>query len=292
MTGISSPPDLVLVGHVARDVLPDGGWRLGGAVAFAGLAALRLGLRVGIVTSAPPDLAAALRVTLPAAELVIVPSAEATCFENVYRGGARTQRLRSRAAPLGGEAVPKAWQSAPLVMLAPIAQEVAPELIERFPRSLLAATGQGWLRTWDAGGHVTMGSFAVPSTLLPRLDLLTISAEDIATAPVDLLAAWSRAIALVAVTRGAEGADVYHHGLGPRRAEACVAHEVDPTGAGDVFAVALLVALWRGGTPDTAAQFACQVAALAVEAPGLDAVPTREAMLARYPELAGSPLLG
>ena len=44
-------PDLIVVGAASRDVTPDDprGWRLGGAVSYASLAAARLGLRVGCV---------------------------------------------------------------------------------------------------------------------------------------------------------------------------------------------------------------------------------------------------
>ena len=45
-------PDFLAIGHVTRDLLPDGSWRLGGTVAFAALTAARLGLRPAIVTSA------------------------------------------------------------------------------------------------------------------------------------------------------------------------------------------------------------------------------------------------
>ncbi len=44
------PVDYLVIGHIARDLTPSGP-RLGGTVAYSGLTARALGLRVGIVTS-------------------------------------------------------------------------------------------------------------------------------------------------------------------------------------------------------------------------------------------------
>ncbi|HKS69680.1 MAG TPA: PfkB family carbohydrate kinase, partial [Ktedonobacterales bacterium] len=60
------------------------------------------------------------------------------------------------------------------------------------------------------------------------------------------------------------------------------AREMDPTGAGDVFAAALLAALAEGRSPATAMDFANRVAALSVEGEGLAGVPTRGELAARY----------
>src|SRR6185312_16540837 len=77
-------PDFLAIGHITRDLLPDGSWRLGGAVTYAALTAARLGLRPAIITSAPPDVLAALDAMLPDIPLSVVPFGEATAFENIY----------------------------------------------------------------------------------------------------------------------------------------------------------------------------------------------------------------
>jgi sugar/nucleoside kinase (ribokinase family) len=51
--------------------------------------------------------------------------------------------------------------------------------------------------------------------------------------------------------------------------------EVDPTGAGDVFATALLLRLAEQATPAAAARFAAATAALSVQGPGIAAIPDR-----------------
>src|SRR5579884_720449 len=94
-------PDLLVVGHATRDLLPSGDWRLGGSVTYAALTAVRLGLRPAIVTSGTPQLQAALREVLPdPVPLAMVPSSTDTTFENRYADGSRRQHLRGTARPL------------------------------------------------------------------------------------------------------------------------------------------------------------------------------------------------
>jgi hypothetical protein len=292
-------PDLLAIGHATRDLLPGGGWRLGGGVTFAALTALRLGARPAVVTSGTPELVEALGALLPAGDaLALVPAGEATTFENVYTdGGTRRQHLRGRAETLAPRAVPERWRGAPMVLLTPLAQEVAPELVGAFPDSLLAATPQGWLRRWRADGAVYPGPFDAALDVLPHLDALIVSREDLLPPPGSgiagfspdeadtQIAAWARVVPIVVVTRGARGADLYLDGEAPETFPGYPAREVDPTGAGDVFAAAFLLRLHETGDARAAVDFANRVAALSVEGEGVTGIPTRATLLARYPDL-------
>ncbi|NTW02127.1 MAG: ribokinase, partial [Oscillochloris sp.] len=70
------------------------------------------------------------------------------------------------------------------------------------------------------------------------------------------------------------------HGA-PYQIPAFSAQEHDPTGAGDVFAAALLLRLYETHDPIHSALFASAAAACAVEGPGVVAIPTRDHVLAR-----------
>lgn len=125
--GDDVPPDLLLIGHATRDLVPEGGWRVGGTVVYAAVTALRLGKRPAIVTAAAPDVLAALAALAPQIPVAAVASPTSTTFENRYApDGRRLQHLRERAADLTLAAIPAAWRAAPLVLLAPVAQEVPP----------------------------------------------------------------------------------------------------------------------------------------------------------------------
>ncbi len=289
------PPDLLVVGHATRDLIPEGGWRLGGTVVFAALTAARLGLRVAIVTAGPPDVLAALATAAPDIPVAAIPSAEATVFENRYdHAGRRQQYLRSRATPLDPSAVPAAWRGAPLVLLAPVAQEVDLALASASPTARVAATPQGWLRRWDVLGLVHPTEWHDAERTLPHLTALIFSRDDVhlpaaddapdedesARAAEDRIAAWARRVPFVIVTCGAAGADLLANGA-RERFPAYPVQEVDPTGAGDVFAAAFLCSLLRTGDARAAVQFANCAASFAVEAEGTAGIPTLPQVMAR-----------
>jgi pfkB family carbohydrate kinase len=278
----SARPDFLAIGHVTRDLLPDGSWRLGGTVTYAALTAARLGLRAAIVTSAPPDVLAALDAVLPDIPLSVVPSAEATTFENIYSAHGRQQYLRGRAAPLIIASVPEAWCDAPIVLLGPVAQEIDVSIVTAFPHALVGATPQGWLRQWDADGAVAPAPLTSADTLLPHLRALILSREDVGESADAVFGQWARTVPLIAVTCSRDGAYVWEHGVRSGLFAGYPAHEVDPTGAGDVFATAFLCELRETGDAARAIDFANQVAACSVEAAGGEGIPTREIVAARW----------
>jgi sugar/nucleoside kinase (ribokinase family) len=278
----SERPDFLAIGHITRDLLPGGSWRLGGAVTYTALTAARLGLRPAIITSAPPDVLAALDAVLPDLPLSAISSDEATTFENIYTPQGRQQVLHGRAASLALSAVPEAWHDTPIVLLAPVAQEIDASVAGGFPNSLVAATPQGWLRQWDADGAVTPSPLANADVLLPHLRALVLSREDIGASADTIFGEWARIVPLIVVTCGRDGAYVWEHGVRSEMFVGYPANEVDPTGAGDVFAAAFLCELHGAGDTARAIDFANQVAACSVEAVGGEGIPTREMVAARW----------
>jgi sugar/nucleoside kinase (ribokinase family) len=292
-------PQFVAIGHVTRDLVPGGGWRLGGTVTYAALTAQRLGLRAGIVTSGPPDLLDALAAAAPGVTLTAVDAIEATTFENIYENSARRQYLRGRASMLDMEHVPKAWRAVPIVLLAPLAREVAPTLARAFPSALVAATPQGWLRRWDADGRVYPGPLGEAEVALPALRALIVSLEDLLPRPgasmdpgsswpdspkaaMELVATWARIVPFVAVTAGKNGASLLARGAPAEPFPAIQVQEVDPTGAGDVFAAAFLCRLHATGDPRAAMRMANRAAGLSIERQGTGGIPTFEEIERRF----------
>jgi 1D-myo-inositol 3-kinase len=290
----SAAPDFIAIGHATRDLLRDGSWRLGGGVAYAGATASRLGLRVGVLTSAPSDVLAALQGALPGAVIVNVPTREATAFENLYdTAGRRRQFLRARAAILPLDHLPPAWAGARIALLAPLAQEVDPAFATAFPSALVAAAPQGWLRRWDDSGAVFPGPLDVAPRLLPHIRALILSRDDLLASDATpeqiqeadaMIAGWAREVPFVAVTRGADGADLHTAGASAESFAGVSAREVDPTGAGDVFAAAFLWWLDRTGDARVAVECANHVAACSVERVGVESAPTVAELLARFPD--------
>jgi sugar/nucleoside kinase (ribokinase family) len=98
-------------------------------------------------------------------------------------------------------------------------------------------------------------------------------------------AAWQARVPVVVLTRGRGGCTVWDDG-GRHDLPPVLACEVDPTGAGDVFATAYLVRFGEIGDAITAARFAAAAAALAVEGKGIASVGDRTQIEARL-ALAG-----
>ncbi|HEX6122516.1 MAG TPA: PfkB family carbohydrate kinase [Ktedonobacterales bacterium] len=293
------PPEFIVIGHATRDLAPDGDWRLGGTVSFAALTARRLGLRAGIVTSGPAEVLAALGALAPGVAIAAIPSPDASTFENSYHDGHRKQYLRGRAAPITLAAIPERWREAAIVLLAPLAQEVDPAIAAAFPQALVGATPQGWLRQWDADGFVLPAPLGAAAGALPHLAALVLSQEDLVpanghrlppppgvpTTPSEaaaLVTAWARVVPHVVMTEGKDGAWLWTNGRAPERFAAYPMREVDPTGAGDVFAAAFLCRLRATGDPRGAVDFAQRVAGLSVEHVGATGIPTPAELAARF----------
>lgn len=286
-------PDFLVIGHVTRDIRPDGGWQLGGSVAYAARTAQQLGLRAAIVTSGSPDMIGALHLAVPGAGIAAEPSATTTTFENSYRQGGRTQVLRALARPIEPAMIPPAWRDARIVLLAPVVHEVPPAIGGLFPRALLAATPQGWLRAWQEDGSVYPAPAQFVPTSAHRLRAVILSAEDLLPASLDghrqparrlarALAPWRQAVPLVVETRGSGGARLMEQGKDPVTVAGHEVREVDPTGAGDVFAAAFLCALATHHDAPWAAEWANRAAALSIEHPGTEGIPTAEMIEARF----------
>ncbi len=259
----------MIVGHVAQDVSP-AGVRLGGTAAYAGLTARALGLRVGLLTSTASG--ADLR-PLAAIEIHNLPAAATTTFENRYDHGRRRQWIHARANPLRLEDRPAAWSVPAILHLAPIAREIDPECLAAWPDGWVGLTPQGWMRRWDETGRVERAVWAPKEASLGGVAAVVVSLEDLDgdDAAAEELA---HACRLLVVTVGAQGARVYWN-RDQRRVPAPRVHEVDPTGAGDVFAAAFFIRLRQTNDPWESARFANALAAHSVTRSGIDSIPTR-----------------
>ena len=262
-------PDFLVVGHLTKD-LEEEGYTLGGTALYSALTARNLGRKVAVVTSAGPDIELEL---LEGVDLLCLPSPTTTTFRNIYRREGRSQFLYHRASLIGVDAVPPQWRALPIVHLGPVAQELGEEMVWLFPHSLLCLTPQGWLRRWDEEGRVHPRRWQGAEKVLPSVDLLIVSEEDMRGEATSLRQHLDLPHISV-VTQGAQEATLYHRGK-RYPSPSPQARSVDPTGAGDIFAAAFLVRLAETGNPHIAARFANTAASLSVERTALSAIPTR-----------------
>ncbi|HEX4898563.1 MAG TPA: hypothetical protein VFV53_09435, partial [Candidatus Limnocylindrales bacterium] len=174
----------VVVGSASRDVAAADprGWRLGGAVTYAGLALARLGLGPRILMGSDPEAAAAEELELlrrAGADLRLVPLARGPVFDNREVGGRRQQRCLEPGDPLPVAALPAAWRDAGDWVLVPVAGELADAWADVPGASARVALGwQGLLRDLSRGGPVARRP-AGASPLLGRADLVVVSRLDL-----------------------------------------------------------------------------------------------------------------
>jgi sugar/nucleoside kinase (ribokinase family) len=264
-------PDYLVIGHVTIDVLADGRTVLGGTAAYGSATARNLGRRVALLTACRKDLH--VERALEGIRVRRLPSPVTTTFRNDYHGQTRRQYVFDRARRIVASALPAEWSSPEIVHLGPIAQDVDEAFLESFPNSLLGATPQGWMRDWDGNGRVRLRPWPENGMRLDRLRVVVIGEVERKVDPrvAERLAAQG---ILVVVTAGPAGATVYD-GVRVVRSPGYQANEVDPTGAGDVFAAAFLVRYQETSDAAMAAEFANCAAALSVEKTGLLGIPTR-----------------
>jgi len=279
------PIDFLSIGHITHDRTP-AGFRLGGTVSYAAVTAHRLNHRPGILTRASTEglritadadgvarVAASPDGTLDGVAIHLLPSSVSTTFTNVYHGIQRTQVIEALADPILPADLPPAWTNVPAVLLGPIAREVPAAWVKVFPNALVGITPQGWMRRWDAQGHVSPTPWENMAEFLTHADVVILSWEDVGgdDAFIADLACQAK---LLVVTDGWHGATVYRCGesypVAPRPTE-----QVDPTGAGDVFATAFLLRMAEVGDPLAAARFANIVASMSVEGVGMTRIPRR-----------------
>jgi sugar/nucleoside kinase (ribokinase family) len=265
---------LLAVGHVTWDRRPDGDVA-GGSVTYATATARRLGWETAALTTCGHDFDPARE--LPGVPVFVEHGPATTRFVNQYAPeGVRHQVLLSRAGPIHVGVLPDDWRGPEVLLLSPLAGEIEGALAPSFEAEAVGAVAQGWVREFAPDGTVSPSEWRDPGAALAGVHVLFVSQHDLPPAgpqPRDFLT-W---VPMVAVTRGWRGAllhtrDATHEVPGFPRAE------VDPTGAGDVFATAFMVCYQETGDALEAAAFANCAASFAVEGIGTTTLGDRAAV--------------
>jgi len=284
VTAQQSQPDILLIGHVTRDLTtedPAGPYRIGGTVSFASVTALRLGRQPTVITRAAADMDFS---ELPAEiNLHRLPSETTTTFANVYTPDGRVQYCYTPALPITAADIPAELRHPRAVLLGPLVNEIGPDIAPLFADpTLVVAVPQGWMRRWDETGRVFSKPWETATVILPHVDVLVLSLEDI-NFELSRLDPFFEHIGMIVLTEYREGSTLYLRQpngtiervkIPPRPAK-----EIDPTGAGDVFATAFMIRCQETGDAIQAAHFANVTASFGVEAIGVAGIPSREQVL-------------
>ncbi|GJM40638.1 MAG: ribokinase [Ardenticatenaceae bacterium] len=258
--------DYLVIGHITRDITPTGNL-VGGTVAYSGRVAQALGCQTAVLTSCQTDYEGLKE--LESLTIEVLPSNNTSTFENIYGENGRTQMLYTVANKIKKADIPADWRQPKVVHLGPLTNEVDPAIMHQFPDSIIGLTPQGWLRRWTENGRVYAREWPKAAQYLPLADVVILSEEDLLDDT--MLPRYRQYAKVLIMTENIRGCTVF---LGDevRQIAAPNVQQIEPTGAGDIFAAAFLAQYAKNGRdPWQAAQFANFVAAQSVTKIGLDA---------------------
>ena len=187
--------------------------------------------------------------------------------------------MLARAADLEADALPEAWRDATLGALAPVTGEVDPAFAAAFPETSLVALPQGWMRQRGKGGIVTPQPWEDADMVLPRVQALVVSHEDVEPFEKDALE-WFQQVPVGAVTHGPDGAILFVNGE-RYGVEADVAWRWTRPARATSSRPRCSIGYNRDGNAWDAAAMAACCAAASVEAEGVAGIPDRAGLEAR-----------
>jgi len=262
--------DYLVIGHLTCDI-GDTSNHLGGTVTFSGLTAQALGMNVGIITSASPELDTS---SIKSIWIKNKISTQTTTFKNISNGSNRIQYLFQVADKIKEDDLPEFDPPPKIVHLGPMADEVDPAILRRFPDSLKCLTPQGWLRKTDKNNVVKLKQWKDFDYHLSQADIAVISVDDVQR-DEDIILKMASSIPIFVVTEGFKGARVYWNN-DVRFIRAPEVKYLEDTGSGDIFAAAFFCRYLKTKNPWEAGRFAVQVASWSVERKHLNSIPTED----------------
>lgn len=248
---------IALIGNLSRDHLPGRPPRAGGGPFHGARALQRLRVPARVVVRCATDDRAALvpPVVRLGSAVRYVPGTSTATFSIAYDGDRRMMILEALGDSWRTSDLPQLPSSVRWIHIAPLARSdfPAPTLAALARRHRISLDGQGLVRIPETGPLRLDANF--DPAVLEHVWVLKLADEeaavigDVATLPVRELL----------VTHGARGATLYLGG----RPHDIPAHAIagDPTGAGDAFMTAYIVARSTGLSPSSAARRATAVVA-------------------------------
>lgn len=265
--------DYLAVGHVTEDVWKDGSKTPGGTVMYSARAARAFVDAVHVLTAAADDFAAER--VYPKITVHRIASPNTTQFWNIYENGKRIQFTKPSPITLGVQHFTLAMRRSKIVHLAPVCNEVDVDVLSKIHDDVFVGiTPQGWLRRWGEDGRVVASEWKHAAKFLRRANAVVMSIDDI-DGDWQLARKWAAQTKLLVVTQGELGCTAIIDGA-EHRISAPKVVEVEPTGAGDIFAATLYIMLQSGYAPIRACEVANCIAAQSVTRKQAEGLPSKE----------------
>lgn len=267
------PLRFLAVGHLTNDVITQHAAHAtshapGGSALYAVLTAKGLGHRSSVWTSIGDDFAGHDGLQQLGGIFQNDPAQLTTTFENTYVDGYRKQIVHSKAKALNLSELENHTTAAnqDVTFLCPVIGELQGQLNQKSEHTLIGAGLQGWLRQLNDDGSVRR---KVPTRFefLKHVDVVFASDEDLGDEREGLASTLRDVVPTVVITYGKRGATVFENGT-TYNVDVWDTEEIDPTGAGDVFASAFLLSRAQRMGIENQLSFAACAASVVVEAVG------------------------
>ena len=172
-------PTLLVVGAASRDLdaADPRGWRLGGTVSYASIAAAHLGLRVRALIGVDDEASRAHELDVirsAGVEVELLRLEHGPVFDNRQTAQGRIQQAIQPSDRIPADALPQDWRHADGALLGPVADELGDDWSSHavIPTpTVVALSWQGLLRKLAPGkpvGHLPLRR----TTLVARADML------------------------------------------------------------------------------------------------------------------------
>ncbi len=208
---------------------------------YTAATAQAFGLRVAVVTSAHPNepLLETFRQVIKRS--VVIEAEQTTVFKNLDDPHRTERYVYGRAVDLKLDCIPPAWRSARNVLIAPVINEVPPEIVFDFPNANVYLAPQGLFRKIGKDGRVSFKRW-FDADVIAQTRCVVFSEEDIRGYP-RLEEKMAAVAPLLIVTRSDKGG-TYYVNQQKYTYSADQVNVTQLTGAGDVFASSLLSTLY------------------------------------------------
>lgn len=278
-----SPEPVWIVGPITWDEVVHGDQVAkipGGTALYTARASEALGVAAHVLALSGTD----ADVAALASAVVHRVDADTLTLRHEFPGGLRVQTLlQPPGRTLTPSDVPPDWPEPATLLLAPLLAEDIDVVafIDEYPTAEVGLLAQGLQRAVLPDhkiAHRAQPSSALLDAARPNVSIF-LSEEEIALWPAGTLQHLAARSGRVVVTRGASGARIVSR-TGTREVAPVHVDPIDPTGAGDVFAAAFILALRAG--EEFAGQLAAAFAAAACEVRGPGVLPSLNEIEARF----------
>tara|TARA_B100000029_G_scaffold155001_1_gene150337 strand:- start:4196 stop:5059 length:864 start_codon:yes stop_codon:yes gene_type:complete len=260
--------DLIIIGNMTKDYINDNSdFQLGGPSLYAGIAASKLGLQTLMISN--HTISKNYFDNFPLLDVLNISNHADTEFLINYKNNQRNLILKNKASKITLNLNNKIKTK--MLMLAPVLDDFELSIKKYFDYDLSSLCVQGYLRKNIKQGII---EFIEEKYCLnyQGINIINCSSEEISKLCNENL--FSNFVEYISVTYGSDGStliDKYNNvnkykNYNPKSL-------IDPTGAGDVFALYMLVFYYRTNNINYAVEIANCAASYVVEGLGIASIP-------------------